>query len=204
MFNEFIEKKESEKFNDDVIKATRGYCQLTQIGLDEDNQIFKVIINPDAKKTICFVTGDGRGKGGPYGVLEFLKNRIYIPERKKVVILPLTNPVSFNESSRNEDDLLQALQDDKLVILCVIKEDSDALALALNHMHLKELANDLKDLAQRYFSVSVDKPSPNSLEKKIYEDKAVPYLIIDLPGKAPLQKRTEFTKNAIKLVINSI
>lgn len=249
MFSEYLKRKESEKFNDDLIAATNGYGELIQIGTEEGKQIFKFTLNPDAKRCVCFVAGlHGNEKGGPYGALEFLKSQLYVPKTRKVIIIPLANPVGFNKNTReNGDDkdinrhflddalsdeckcIWNALKDENIDLLHTLHEDPGLKSYYCYYTHHKELAEDLKTLAKKYFDIynKSHRPPEEDDENKLYGDeiidgliplphgitgtledkfllhRGVPYITTESPGKMPLRKRIEFNKNAIKMTIQS-
>jgi predicted deacylase len=249
MFLEFVNNKKAKNFNEDLAKATNGYCELMQIGTKDQEQIFKVVINPNAKKSICFVSGlHGNEEGSSEGVLAFLKDRPFIHKNKRVIIIPLANPTGLNKGTRKNadnvdinrhflDDILNdeckyiwdALKEDKINLLCSLHEDPDLKTFYCYYTHHLQLAKDLRTLAEKYFKIyskSNRKPLDGE-EQTLYDDKIyngliqlphtvrgtiedkfllerdTPYITIESPGKVSLDKRTEFNKKAMKLVINS-
>src|SRR5271155_2729430 len=186
MFKEFIDKKESTKFNEDIVAASRGYAELTEIGTDDGEEILKLVINPKAKKTICFVAGlHGDEKGGPYGVLEFVKSQIYVPKRKKVVILPLVNHSGFNKDRRRHGNIdlnrhfmeeplegqvkniWDAIKNEDMIMLHTLHEDPRLSSWYCYHTNLHGMANDLRELAKKYFPIySKSRREPLAGEQK--------------------------------------
>lgn len=247
MFLEFVNRKRAKKFNEDLVQATEGKCDLTQIGTKDNEQIFKVVINPNAKKTICFIAGlHGDEQAGPYGVLEFLRSGYHVPSHKRVILIPLANPTGFEQNKRENADnvdinrhflkkelsgecknLWDALKTENIDLLHTLHEDPDLKAFYLYYTHHKELAEDLRELATKYFDIfqkgertSVEEtegqgdkvlngmiPLPHvvrgTIEDKCLIERAIPYITTESPGKIDLKKRTEFNKNAIKMSINS-
>lgn len=247
MFLEFVNRKKAEKFNEDLVKATEGCADLMQIGLKEDEQIFKVVINPDAKRTVCFMAGlHGDEEGGPYGALAFLESKFQVPKNKRVIIVPLANPTGFQNGKRKSADdrdinrhffdkelkgeckcLWDALKHENIELFHTLHEDHELKNFYLYYTHHKELAEDLRELAKKYFDIyekgertSIDEdkgkgdkvingmiPLPHvvrgTIEDKFLIELAIPYITTESPGKVDLKKRTEFNKNAIKMVINS-
>lgn len=245
-FEEFTQTRNCEDFTQQIIDATEGYAELTQIGVVDDHQIFKVVINPEGKRTVAFVAGlHGDEPGGPVGVLEFLKERPYIPKTKRVVIIPLANPTGYKANTRkNKDDvdinrkfnekeltgeakaIWEALEDEDLTVFHSLHEDPDLSKFYLYYTHNKKLAEDMRDLARKYFKI-YEKDQRKPLSGEMYGDKiidgliplphikrgtiedrmleySVPYFTTETPGKAPLVKRAKFTKEVMKLVIHSL
>jgi hypothetical protein len=173
MFLEFVNRKKAKKFNDDLILATEGRADLMQIGDENNDQIFKVVINPKAKRTICFIAGlHGDEEGGPYGVLSFLKSNFYVPKHKKVVLIPLANPSGFEKGNRENADnidinrhflekelkgecklLWDTLKHENIDLLHTLHEDPDLKNFYLYYTHHIELAKDLRELAKKYFNI---------------------------------------------------
>lgn len=173
MFNEFVNNKESLQFNKDLIEASEGYGELTQIGTSDGEQIFKLVINPKAKKTLCCVAGlHGDEKGGPYGVLEFIKSKPYVPKHKKLVLIPLANPHGFKRNKRwcadgvdmNRHFMDEELKGDCKIVWDAIKDENMSLLHSLHedgrikswycyHTEYKRVAEDLRDLAKKYFPI---------------------------------------------------
>lgn len=247
MFLEFVNRKKAKKFNEDLIHATEGKFDLIQIGTDKSEQIFKVVINPNAKRTICFIAGiHGDEHGGPYGALSFLESDFHVPSHKRVIIIPLANPIGFQENKRgNADDvdinrhflkkeligeckcLWDALKNENIELLHTLHEDPDLKMFYLYYTHHKKLAEDLRELATRYFDIlqkgertSVDENEGQgdkvingmvslphvvrgTIEDKFLIEKAIPYITTESPGKIDLKKRIEYNKNAIKTSVNS-
>jgi hypothetical protein len=248
MFLEFIKHKNADKFNQDLIDITKGRMDLLQIGTEKSHQIFKVVINPDAKRTVCFIAGlHGDEEGGPYGVLEFLKSDFHVPKNKKVVIIPLANPVGFKKGKRENgadkdinrhfldkeltDEcrcIWDAIKDENVELLHTLHEDPGLETFYLYYTHHKELAEDLRELARKYFNIYGKKerkpsdddtklygdriydgliPLPHeitgTIEDKVLMEKFIPYITTESPGKAKLKDRADFNKNAIKMVIHA-
>ena len=238
-FEEFTQSKKCEEFTYRLTEAARGYADFMQIGVVDAHQIFKVVINPEGKRTVAFVAGlHGDEPGGPMGVLKFIENKPYIPKTKRVVIIPLANPTGFLLNTRKtkngvdlnreflKDELTgeceiiwNALKDEDLNMLHTIHEDTSLSTFYLYYTHDKKLANDIKDLAKKYFKlfngdeVNGDKvqdglvPLPH-IKKGTLEDRVlsfgIPYITTETPGKSPMIKRTRFTEEAMKTVIHYI
>lgn len=249
MFLEFVNKKNAEKFNQDLIDATEGRGDLMQIGTERSHQIFKLVINPEAKKTLCFVAGlHGNEEGGPFGVLEFLKSDFHVPKNKRVIFIPLANPEGFKNGTReNGDDIdinrhfldkelkdeckcvWDAIKDENIELLHTLHEDPTFRSFYCYYTHNKDIAEDLKTLAKKYFDIYNKSHKPpteedwnilygdrifdgliplphevtGTLEDKMLLEKRVPYITTESPGKAKLKDRAEFNKNAIKMVIHA-
>lgn len=249
MFLEFINRKKAKKFNEDLIRLTEGKADLAQIGTEQGDQIFKVVINPAARKTICFVAGiHGDEEAGPLGTLAYLEGNFHVPKHKRVIFIPLANPSGFERNKReNADDidinrhfldkelkgeckfLWDALKHENIDLLHTLHEDPDLKTFYLYYTHHKELAEDLRELAKKYFNifpkdsrqpleaeantVYKDKiydgliPLPHvvrgTIEDKCLIEKAIPYITTESPGKVDLKKRINFNRDAIKTSINS-
>lgn len=249
MFNEFVNNKESLQFNKDLIEASKDYGELIQIGTSDGEQIFKLVINPKAKKTLCCVAGlHGDEKGGPYGVLEFIKSKPYVPKHKKLVIIPLANPYGFKRDKRwcadgvdmnrhfMDDELIgdckivwDAIKDENMSLLHTLHEDGRIKSWYCYYTEYKQIAEDLRDLAKKYFPIFSDEtrkplkqdeagdcwgdkiyngliPDPisckNTLEDKVYLEYAIPYITTETPGMANMKKRAEYNFRAIKLILS--
>lgn len=245
MFLEFVNRKKAEKFNEDVINAAKGRANLMQIGVEGGDQIFKLVINPEAKRTVCFIAGiHGDEVAGPLGVLSFLESNFHVPANKRVIIIPLANPKGFEAGKReNADDvdinrhflkrelkgeckfIWDALKNEDIDLVHTLHEDPELKTFYLYYTHHLELAEDLRELATKYFDIfAKDKKLPlesvrqsdkvingmiplphivrGTLEDKCLIEKAIPYIITESPGKVDLKKRIEYNKNAIKASIN--
>jgi hypothetical protein len=240
-FESFQQKRRAEEYNERLIKATEGYAELAQCGTAGNEQIFKVVINPDAKRTVCFIAGlHGNEPAGPLGALKFLEEKIYVPKTKRVVIIPLVNPTGWNANTRETEEgndlnrmfldkdlkgeckyIWDAIKDDDILMLHTLHEDPDLKEFYLYYTADKQLAEDIRELASKYFPIygkSSREPIPGEIYKdKIYqglvplphikrggiEDKVlemgIPYITTETPGKANLSRRVKFTKEAMKL-----
>lgn len=118
-----------------------------------------------------------------------------------------------------------ALKDEGITFLHTLHEDPDLKEFYLYYTHDKELAEDLRKLASKYFPIygkSNREPIPGELYKdKIHEgliplphvvrggieDKAlglgIPYVTTESPGKANLSRRIKFNEAAMKLTIHA-
>jgi len=249
MFNEFVNKKESLQFNKDLIEASNGYGELTEIGTSDGEQIFKFVLNPKAKKTICCIAGiHGDEKGGPYGALEFIKSKPHVPKNKRLIIIPLANPYGFKRNKRLCADgvdmnrhfmdeelkgdcktIWDSIKDENISLLHTLHEDPDLKSWYCYYVEYKQIAEDLRELAKKYFPIfSGEKRKPlkqdeggdcygdkiydglipgphicrNTIEDKVYLDFAIPYITTETPGMVSMKKRTEYNKNAIKLILS--
>jgi hypothetical protein len=249
MFNEFVNNKESLQFNKELIDVTNGYGDLTQIGISDDEQIFKLVINPKAKKTICFIAGiHGDEKGGPYGVIEYIKSKPHVPKNKKLIIIPLANPYGFKKNKRECADgvdmnrhfmdeelkgnckiIWDGIKDENISLLHTLHEDPDLKSWYCYYTEHKQIAEDLRELAKKYFPIfSGDERKPlkqdaasdyygdkihngliptphtcrNTIEDKVYLDFAIPYITTETPGMASMKKRAEYNNKAMKLIVS--
>lgn len=247
MFLEFVNRKKAKKFNEDLIRLTEGKGDLTQIGVENNQQVFKLVINPNAKKTICFIAGiHGNEEAGPYGVLSFLESGFKVPSHKRAIFIPLANPWGFEKGKRENADnvdinrhfldkelkgecklLWDALRTEDIDLLHTLHEDPSTDKFYLYYTHHKELAQDLRELATKYFTIQKDGealsinekqgegdkirdglcPLPHvvrgTIEDKAIIERAIPYITTESPGKVDLKKRTNYNKDAIKMSINS-
>jgi hypothetical protein len=197
MFLEFVNKKTAKKFNEDLLEAAKDH-QITQIGLDDDKQIFKIVINPDAKRTVCFIAGlHGNEKAGPLGALEFLKSGFHIPKNKKVIVIPLANPTGFEANTRENADkvdlnrhfldkklkdeckcLWDAIKDEKIDLLHTLHEDPDLSSFYCYFTHDQELAENLRELATKYFKIyDKSERKPLKSDASLYGDRIYEGLI---------------------------
>jgi hypothetical protein len=197
MFLEFVSKRTTKKFNEDLLEVAKEY-QITQIGLNDDQQIFKIVINPDAKRTVCFIAGlHGNEEAGSYGVLEFLKSDFHVPKNKRVIIIPLANPTGFEADKRkNSDDidinrhfldkdlkdeckcLWDAIKDEKIELLHTLHEDPDLNSFYCYYTHNQDIAENLRELATKYFKIySKSERPPLENDVKLYGDKIYDGLI---------------------------
>lgn len=239
------EMKNSDKVRsyDDFIRdlklAVDGYGDIEEIGTIDNSELLKIVLNPKGKKTLALIAGiHGDEPGGPLGILSFLEDKSQIPENIRIVIIPVVNPNGFEfDKRRNKDNkdinrnfvdgkitdegelVLQALKNEKIELAITMHEDPDAKQFYLYHIKHKKLANDIRDVASKYFEINdgprmrKDKgkdglvPPPhvrsNSLEDKFTEI-GIPYLTTEPPGTEPLEKRIEFMKETIKLAMRHI
>lgn len=173
-FEQFTQNRNCEDFTQRLVKATEGYADIMQVGIADDHQIFKVVINPKGKRTVAFVAGiHGDEPGGPVGVLKFLEERPYIPETKKVVIIPLVNPTGYKADTRKNKDgddinrqffdktlkgeakaVVDALEDEDLALFHSLHEDPEFSSFYLYYTHNKKLAEDIRELAKKYFKIN--------------------------------------------------
>ena len=73
---------------------------LSTAGCTENNyEIYKVIINPKAKKCICFCAAiHGNERSGPFALLELMKKFDTKKNGKlKIVMIPVANPYGFDK-----------------------------------------------------------------------------------------------------------
>ncbi len=245
-FNSFLGKKLAEDFNKRLVESSGEL--ISSIGVVENYDIFKVVINPKAERTICFIAGvHGDEPAGPLGVLKFLEDHVYVPSTKRVIIIPLVNPTGFEARTRKNYQNLDlnrefdkkelqgeakivwdAIKNEKIDFLHTLHEDPEAKEWYMYHTEEKVLAEDLRDLAKKYFKIFDGKnkhpltgeqdtiyddkiyegliPLPHTrrgtIEDKIY-DFHIPYIVTETPGQESLQKRIDFNRNAMRLVVLS-
>jgi predicted deacylase len=236
LFQEFTGKKDYQEFTDRLVKTCEGYADIMQIGAVDEFQIFKVVINPDAKRTIVFLAGLHGDESAPvFGILKFLEAKPRISEDLRIVMIPLCNPVGFVKNKREGGDgkdmnrkfynddisgeskyLHDALKDEKVIFLCTLHEDPDLRDFYLYYTKHKELAEELRSLAKKHFSIH---PDGELYQDKVHDglialphtrrggiedllmDKGVPYVTTETPGKALWKDRVEFNAKAIRLII---
>ena len=145
-----------------------------QIGVTDDEQIWKVVINPKGQRTVAFVAGlHGNEPGGPVGVLEFLRQKFYVPKDKKVIIVPLANPTGFKNKDRKTKDgedlnrryltnhlkgeernaVWKALEDEDLSLLHTLHEAPGIGAFFIYYSHHRQIVEDIVTLAKKYFPI---------------------------------------------------
>lgn len=159
-FKNFVDKKEADELNDKIIKASENYAQLMQVDSKDEKQVFKLVINPDAEKTVIFIAD---GEPAAYGILEFLENKIHIPKSKKVILFPLV----YN---------IEEVKDSGLMVIL-----SEGEKFRCN-------VDAIKPLAKKYFAIGedldssqnivIELPKNASLNKKKKFNKDVIKLII--------------------------
>jgi hypothetical protein len=245
-FESFTNKRRAEEYNKRLAEAVEGYADMMQIGSVGNQQIFKVVVNPDARRTVCFIAGlHGNEPAGPLGVLRFIEEKIHVPRTKRLVILPLVNPTGWENNSRETSEgvdlnrrfldkeltgeckyVWDAIKDDEILFLHTLHEDPDLKEFYAYYTHDKQLAEDVRELASKYFPIygkSSREPIPGEIYKdKIYEglvplphikrggiedkvlEMGIPYMTTETPGKANLSRRVKFTKEAMKLTMHSI
>ena len=177
-YTSFLRKKEYHNFLERLQNVTKEL--LVENVSDE---ITKIVINPDAERTICFIAGiHGDEVGGPYGVLEYLEEECYVSNTKRVIIYPLVNADGFIAKTRengNKEDInrhfrdeelkdeckqiWESLKDEKIDLLHTLHEDVDMEGFYVYYTIREDIARDVKTLASKYF--------PIATEKELYDDK---------------------------------
>lgn len=80
--------------------------------------IYRLIIHPDQKKTVCIVAGiHGNEIAGPLSILNLVTAIIHdLPEQYRFIVYPMINPSGFDLRQRFDDDGrdLNAIYDDTL------------------------------------------------------------------------------------------
>ncbi len=163
---------------------------------------------------------------------------MYIPKTHKVVMLPLVNPSGFELDTRENEDgkdinrhffdedlagecrqIWEGIRDENIDLLHTLHEDPGMRSFYVYYTHTKEMAEDIRDLAKKYFKIYGDEsirgdrvheglvPLPHVVRGTI-EDRFlagnVPYITTETPGKELLIKRIRFNKEVMKTVINSL
>lgn len=190
-FESFVGKKKVEDYNTRLLQTKHA---VSEIGVVENHKMYKVVINPDATKTIGFIAGiHGDEPAGPLGVLKLLESNFHFPKSRKVVIIPLANPSGYEQGTRDNYEgidinrqfdekqlkdeckiIWDALKNEGIELLHTLHEDDDLEEFYLYHTEKDELAGDLRDLATKYFSVVK--------EGRLYDDLVMEGLI-PLPHK---------------------
>jgi predicted deacylase len=238
-FETFHKQRRVKAYNESLASAIEGYANLSQIGTVDGEQIYKIVINPEGWKTVCFISGiHGDEPAGPLGVLKFLEERVHVPRTKRVVILPLVNPTGIINGTRKngedkdinrgflDDDLdgeckqvWDAIKDEKVSLLHTLHEDPEVKDFYLYYTDDRLLAEDIRGLASKFFSISREEemyndkmregliPLPHvkrgSIEDKMLE-MGIPYITTETPGKTNLSRRVDFNKDVMKLVIQNL
>jgi hypothetical protein len=99
-FNTKSEKAYND-FNDKLVSVCgRRDFTLFTIGRIDSLDVYGVVINPKASKTICYTAGiHGNEIAGPFAVLNFL-DEVIVPRNTKVLAIPLLNPHGFVQGTR--------------------------------------------------------------------------------------------------------
>jgi hypothetical protein len=175
LFEDFIRKKELEEYNKAIEKSSESYAdEFKVLGEVNDWPIYHITLNPKGIKRVFFVAGiHGNESGGPYGILEFMKQGMRIPKDTKVEIIPLVNPTGFiNKTRENENgvDVDRQFYESNLPSECkfvwdricksgieylhTLREDPDVSNFCIYYTHHHNLAKGLRDnVAKKYFSI---------------------------------------------------
>lgn len=173
LFESYTRKKELEEYNTSIAKYSEDYAEMKLLGEVNGYPIHHLVINPSGSRRICFIAGiHGDEVGGPYGVLEFMKQKMRIPETLRVEIIPLANPTGFINNTRengNGEDINRKFYDEdmteesKLIWSAISKnieylhtlhEDTEIKTFYLYYTHHKTLAKGLRDeVAKKYFNI---------------------------------------------------
>jgi len=245
-FNSLANKKDYEDFRKNLIESAKGYGDIEEISMDDGYEIMRIVINPHGERTAIFVSGiHGDEPGGPYGILKFLRDKIKIPDDKRVIIMPIANPSGFELKTRENKDridinrnfmknklegeckcLWEMLQNDEAEVFHTLHEDPDLKSFYCYYSHHKQIAEDIKELARKFFPIfnrETRKPVEGELygdkvvdgliplphvvrgtiEDKILLEKNIPYITTESPGKHPLSRRAKFNCDVMKLVIHA-
>jgi hypothetical protein len=182
-------KSKSEKAYDEFIDrmssiSSRRNFVLTTIGLVNDLDVYTVVVNPKATRTIAFVGGiHGDEVAGPHAVLKFL-DEARMPKDVRVWTVPLVNPWGFIHGTRNaerinlnrqfnkrtfprrEAGLLQkAAEKYSTKFLHSIHEDDEAKGFYLYYQDksIKKLCKELVEIAEKHMLIDE--------RKSIYDEK---------------------------------
>ena len=177
--NYFYELKKTCKLKGFSIKES------SRTGKNKEFPVYKVVLNPRNKPTICISTGShGTEKSGPLAVLKFIKEYIPNKEDPRIVILPLINPEGlFNNKRKNhrDIDLNRHFFDDPKPreirnIINSIKKENISLFISLHeddekkgvYLYNYSKNNKIAKKIVKFFS----KITKICRDKKIYRDKA--------------------------------
>jgi len=186
-------------YYEDYLKRLKAVCikkgiKLVEIGRVNKLPVYKIVINPQAKRSVVFSAGiHGYEIAGPWTIINFLKQ--YDPQKYpniQVIIFPVASPTAFDKRKRynyldkelnglfcqkklfGENRILfQALKSKKVFFFHALHEDVDGYSFYLYNFENKEekIYRDLIKLAVKHF--------PINKSKKIYNDPAVNGLIIN-------------------------
>ncbi len=107
-------------------------------------------------------------------------------------------------------------EEDDMEILHTLHEDPDASKFYVYYSDNKDLAVELRDLAKKYFKIETKEDVygdrnenglviPPHIRRNTVEDRlgdlGITYITTEVPGKIALDRRVEYTKNAIKATI---
>lgn len=110
-FSEFLatehtESKRYGSFTDKLtdICARRISTVMKTIGMAEGYDLYYVVVNPRAYKTILVTAGiHGNEQAGPLAVLEYLKETRF-PINVRLIMIPLLNPVGYVRQLRHNGE----------------------------------------------------------------------------------------------------
>lgn len=242
-----INKKDFEDFNKRFLENAKDYGEVEEIDLDGNYNILKLTLNPDGHRSVAFVGGiHGDEPGGPEGIVKFLEDKIKIPDDLRVIIVPVANPSGFELKTRKNSAgvdinreffaeegpaeckcLWNVLKEENLELLHTLHEDPGLKSFYCYYTHHKTLAEQIRDLASKYFSIfSRDVREPlegelygdkvfdgliplphtvrGTIEDKILAEKNCSYITTESPGKLGLRRRAKFNSDVMKMVINEI
>jgi hypothetical protein len=201
-FESYVNRKEAQDYNEKLAKATEGYGNLMQIGVSDNKQLFKIVINPDSKRTICFVA---ESLSGSLGLLNFLEKQYYVPKTKKIIIIPLITKKSnfFDKPLEDEAKIIwESIENEKIELFTSFQEDDQFYVYFNND---RELAEDLIYLAKNYFKKVNLVPPPYKHQKNIEDritDMGISCITTKVPTEAKLDKKIEYFSKSVRMVIN--
>ncbi|MDO8538049.1 MAG: DUF2817 domain-containing protein [archaeon] len=188
MYSDFVAQLEK-------ICSTKNFklIQISKTGKQKEFPLFKIIINPKAKQSICFSAGiHGDEYSGPFGVLKFLKEFKNKNKKLKIIIFPCANPFgfefkkrnNFNNSNLNRKFSEKNLADERKPLFDSLKKENLQFFLSfheddeLNGCYLYAYAKTVNDLNVFQAILSITKKHASlQLSKKIYKHKANQALI---------------------------
>lgn len=167
---------------------------IKKIGKIHNFPMYKIIINPKAKKAVCFSAGiHGDEIASSWAILKFLEeyDSSKFPDIK-IIIFPVASPTAFNMKKRynylnkelngrfcdkrltgENKILLSSLKKEKILFFHSLHEDVDEKRFYLYNFEKKEekIYRGIIKLAKTFFPIN------NS--RKIYKDPAVNGMIIN-------------------------
>lgn len=180
-FKQFVGNPKSryKDFVEDLSEAVAKHdADMLTLGMVDGFDVYKITINPKAKKSLCVIAGiHGDEPGGPLGVLQWLRGEI--PENVAITVFPAVNAFGFANNVRrdarnrdlnrrfcdpkleNEDALVyHAIQDKKFDLVITLHELTNyttktrkGFFLYYSNEKQKPLYRKLVNLAGKYFQV---------------------------------------------------
>ena len=165
------------------ISALKKICKLKNFELEKIGEIgkrkkyplYKIVINPNFSKTVCFSSGiHGDEKMAPAAILKFLRNLNPEKFRFKIIILPIANPFGYDNNLRegylgrkinrlfskkrlsNENRILyNAIKDEHVFFFHALHEDyeENKFYMYLFGSSKEKIYREIKSLAEKHFEI---------------------------------------------------